>query len=331
VEDVLTNPTVVEPKLSITESQVGKLINSFLSGRSKQTREAYSADLQILSRFTNYSTVTGATKFLLCSGGGHANGVVYDFKNWMIDSGYSSNTINRRLASIRSLIKLAKLLGIITFEIQVQNLKVQILRDTRGPQNPDVQKILKYLAVSDRPKNARDTAIIRLLHDLALRATELVSLDVCDFDEDRKTISVMGKGMREKTLLELPGPTFTALKRWISYRGKLDGHLFPNFDRSCGKDRRLTRQGLRTAVLALAKKAGVTPKTTHAWRHTSITQAIINAQKVGLGLEVVLDHSRHSKNSINLLMTYRDRFQNIQGKISNMVATQADSEDSESG
>lgn len=320
----MSNPVPVSKSIEtiISESQLSKLIDSFLSGKSQQTIDAYSADLHILSNFTDTATVSETARYLLSRGSGHANTVVLDFKNWMMDAGYSSNTINRRLASVRSLVKLAKLMDIVQFDILVSNLKVQLLRDTRGPQNPDVKKILGHLGQKENAKNTRDTAIIRLLHDLALRASELVGLDLEDFHEDRKAIAVLGKGMREKVFLELPDLTFEALKKWIEFRGSHPGHLFRNFSRSRGAGNRLTRQGLRDVVIAIAKKAGVTPKTTHAWRHTSITQAIIKAQENGMGLEVVLDHSRHSKNSINLLMTYRDRIDNVQGKIANMVADQ---------
>jgi integrase/recombinase XerC len=220
-------------------------------------------------------------------------------------------------------------MGLITFEVEVQNQKVIVLKDTRGHQNPEIQKILKSLSRINKPRNIRDIAIIRLLHDLALRASELTSLDINDYNQVEKSLAVLGKGMKEKIKLTLPEATNNALLDWLDVRDANSTPLFYSLSRSIKERKRLTRQGLRLIVIKLAKNSGVTPKTTHSWRHSSITQALIKAQEKGYGLEVVLDHSRHSKNSINLLMTYRDRFHNVQGKIANMVADELKAESDE--
>jgi integrase/recombinase XerC len=311
------------------ESRMDELIRSFLSGKSKQTVDSYRADLKIFSKFLNCRSINEASSLLFTRGAGEANSIVLRFKNWLVDYGYSPNTVNRRLASIRSLVKLARIMGLITFEVEVQNQKVIVLKDTRGHQNPEIQKILKSLSRINKPRNIRDIAIIRLLHDLALRASELTSLDINDYNQVEKSLAVLGKGMKEKIKLTLPEATNNALLDWLDVRDANSTPLFYSLSRSIKERKRLTRQGLRLIVIKLAKNSGVTPKTTHSWRHSSITQALIKAQEKGYGLEVVLDHSRHSKNSINLLMTYRDRFHNVQGKIANMVADELKAESDE--
>ncbi|MGO8701100.1 MAG: hypothetical protein ACLQVY_25690 [Limisphaerales bacterium] len=47
------------------------------------------------------------------------------------------------------------------------------------------------------------------------------------------------------------------------------------------------------------------------------------AQANGIGLEEVLVFSRHSRQSIAVLMIYRDRERNVQGKLAPLVAATA--------
>jgi integrase/recombinase XerC len=42
-------------------------------------------------------------------------------------------TINRRLAALRSLVKLTNTLGLVSWTLAVENVKAQAYRDTRGP------------------------------------------------------------------------------------------------------------------------------------------------------------------------------------------------------
>lgn len=79
---------------------------------------------------------------------------------------------------------------------------------------------------SDSPKGARDLALIRLLHDLALRRAEAVGLDLCDVDLGSGTVSVFGKCKTDKARLTLPRPTRAALAGWLAHRGEHSGPLF---------------------------------------------------------------------------------------------------------
>jgi integrase len=59
----------------------------------------------------------------------------------------------------------------------------------------------------------------------------------------------------------------------------------------------------------------------HGLRHAAITEACKAAQASGIGLEEVLDFSRHSRKSIAILMVYRDRQRNVQGRLASLVSS----------
>jgi integrase/recombinase XerC len=291
------------------------LVTAFLSGKSPRTIEAYRRDLEDFTAFTGAGSGETAARVLLANGHGEANALALAYKSHLLDEGLSPATINRRLAALRSLVSMARTLGLIPWTLEVANVKSKAYRDTRGPGANGVRLLLDQVQGGSL-KASRDRAMIWLLYDPALRRAEVVSLDLEDVDLERCTVSVVGKGRSEKELLTLPEPTRNALSAWVSARGQEPGPLFTNVDRA-GKGERLTGTSLYRAIRGYGEKAGlkVWP---HGIRHSGITQAVKLAQAKGYGLEVVQDFSRHM--DIRTLMVYRDRERNFQGEIAALVA-----------
>ena len=302
--------------LSDGMAEAHNLVAMWLSGRSERTIQAYRRDLEDFRSFLGADTVEGASKELLSRGQGGANATALQYRTSLQDRELAPATINRRLAALRSLVKLARTVGMVSWTLDVENLKSQSYRDTRGPGKANARLLLEQLEDASGPKAARDYVIFRLLHDLALRRGEVVSLDVEDVDLERGTISILGKGRTEKELLTLPSPTKAALSNWLEVGGRTSGALFVNFDRA-GKGNRLTGTSLYRLIRELGKKAGFDVRP-HGLRHTAITEAVKVAQANGINLEEVLDFSRHA--NVKTLMVYRDRERNVQGKLAALVA-----------
>lgn len=303
---------------SVTEIS---LVKSFFEGRNIQTVKAYKADLYDFAYFLKAVSLDEAAKFLLVNGHGHANQIALSYRAHLIESNLQPTTINRRLASIRSLIKLAQTLGLVNWELEIKNLKTAPYRDTRGPGHLNFAKILQSAVSKGNAKAIRDHAILRLLYDLALRTSEVINLDIPDVDLESNTISIMGKGRTQKEKLTLPEPTKVVLQQWIEIRcnsSSSDSALFLNFDRTNkGQSKRLTRTGLYQLIRGLGEKLNIKTRP-HGIRHTAITEACKLAQKNGFGLEEILDFSRHA--NVSTLMIYRDHEENNQGNIAKIVA-----------
>ena len=289
--------------------QPAGLLTLFLESHSPTTMAAYRRDLEDYARFCELPTET-AIADLLALPAGEANRRALAYRTHLRQRKLSPATINRRLAALRSLSKLARLLGQTTWALEVTNLASEAYRDTRGPGRENVQKLL---ALAEQ--NPRDHAILRLLYDLGLRRAEVCALDVADFESTR--LWVLGKGRLEKTLLELPQPTSQALTDWLAVRGGAPGALFTNQDRSHKGDGRLTGRSVHRIVGKYAGELGVSARP-HGLRHTAITEACKAATKAGIGIEEVLDFSRHK--SLAVLMRYRDRERNVQGTLAALVA-----------
>ncbi len=301
---------------AVEGGKAAALVAAFLSGRNARTLRAYRQDLEDFRAFAGADTPEAAAYLLLSRGQGEANALALAYKAHLRGRGLQSATLNRRLAALRSLVKLARTLGLVAWALDVENAAVEPYRDTRGPGREGVRRLLGALAAGADPKSRRDYAALRLLYDLGLRRGEVVGLDVADVDLTAGTLAVLGKGRSQKAGLTLPGPTKEVLARWLAVRGMEPGPLFTNFDRA-GKGERLTGTSLYRIVRDRGERAGVKARP-HGLRHTAVTEACKAAQANGIGLEEVLDFSRHK--DVKVLMIYRDRERNVQGRLASLVA-----------
>ncbi|MBI5385956.1 MAG: tyrosine-type recombinase/integrase [Verrucomicrobia bacterium] len=294
------------------------LLKAFLSGRNVRTIKAYAQDLANFQAFVSARSTEEAARRLMSEGHGPANMLALSYRTHMVERGLKSATINRRLAALRSLVHLARTFGLVPWGLEIQNVKTEAYRDTRGPGKQGFRCLLNEVERKKSKKAVRDRLILHLLYDLALRSGEAVSLDVGDVDMAQGTLAVQGKGKTAKQALTMPEPTKIAMQAWLEIRGGEPGPLLTNFDRA-GKGKRLTGVGLYCIVRGLGCRAGLKVRP-HGLRHTAITEACKAAQANGIGLEEVLDFSRHSRKSISILMVYRDKERDVQGQLASLVA-----------
>ena len=292
------------------------LVGAFLSGVSELTRRAYGQDLEDFQAFVGAPDLDAAAAGLLAQKPGQANALALAWRNQLRDRGLAPATVNRRLAALRSLVKLGRTMGLVPWSLEVPNEKSQTYRDTRGPGKTGFQLLIDQVNGRKDPKAKRDRAILRLLYDLGLRRAEVARLDREDVDLEASTLDVLGKGRRQKETLTLPEPTRAALRLWLEARENAAGPLFHNFDRA-KKGGRLTPRAINYLVTGLGRKVGIRV-TPHGLRHTAITEAVKGAQAHGIGLEEVRDFSRHA--DVKTLMIYRDRERNVQGQLAALVA-----------
>jgi len=309
-------------KLIIYNGEIAKqsvdiqdLIRDFLVRRSDKTRKAYETDLNDFARFLNVGSPQIALGALVSGDQGRGNGLVLAFKNGLLDRHLSPSTINRKLATIRSAIKLANRLGLVNWEIKIENERVETYRDTKGTGKDGLRAILKQaLNQKNYKKSVRDTAIIRLLFDLALRREEVVRLDISDYEQENDVLMVMGKGRSQKIALSVPEPTKKALLHWIGIRGEVDGPMFVNFDHA-GKGNRLTGTAIYYIVRSLGKAAGIKARP-HGLRHAAITEAL---DLTNGNFREVQRYSRHK--NIQTVLAYDDNRQDKAGEIAKKVAS----------
>lgn len=293
---------------------VQELIEHFLSRRSAKTQLAYRNDLADFAGFLNVPGNQEALQVLVSAGPGRANALTLQYKAHLLERGMSANTVNRRLATLRSAIKLANTLGVVNWYLTIENEKVEPYRDTTGTDDRGFAALLEQAENGkNHAKALRDVAILRLLWDRAFRRAEIASIDLSDVDLDKATVSILGKGKTQLKAYTLPEETRAALAAWILVRGREPGPLFVNLDRA-KKGERLTGTSIYRIVRDYGRKLGMAARP-HGLRHGSITKAL---DLTNGNVRAVREFSRHA--SLQTLTHYDDNRQDLGGKVARMVA-----------
>lgn len=289
------------------------LIDAFLSGRNPRTLRAYQADLSVFTKFVRASTFEQAASLLLCKDHGAANALILSYRNFLIEKKFAAATVNRRLAAIRSLVKLARMIGLVSWTLEIDGISQESYRDTQGPGAKGIRVMLSELENTKSVKAIRDRAILRLLFDVALRRAEVAALDLKDIDVTNRKIRILGKGRTAYEILTIPQKTAAALEAWIQVRGTNEGPLFLNYDRA-HKGNRLTGTSIYRMIRALGKKAGLTVRP-HGLRHAGITAAL---DATGGDVRRVQRFSRHR--DVRTLTIYDDRRKDDAGEIACLIS-----------
>jgi integrase/recombinase XerC len=309
-------------KTGILTTPAPSLIAQLLDDkRSPHTRRAYAKDLRDFFRFLlgiADPTPEAVREFLQLEQVS-ALAVVMRYKAHLRDErGLREATVNRRLAAIKSLVRLANQLGECRFTLAgVKGDKVVRYRDTTGIPKEVYRQIL---AVPEREtlKGKRDYAILRLLWDNALRRGEIALTQVRDLEVEGRALRIYGKGRgQQPEWVTLSRPTLEAILAWLSARGDVeeDAPLFIALDRA-HFGHGLTGTAIYQMVRQVAKEAGVAkPLSPHRIRHSGITAAL---DATNGDVRRVQKLSRHA--DLNTLMIYDDNRQNVQGEVSDLLS-----------
>lgn len=310
----LANPIASIPKsLSVSVTPQG-LVSAFLAGRTPETLRAYQRDLNDFRAFVGTETVELAAAQLIAQAPGDANALCLSYRAHLLERGLKVATVNRRLAALKSLVKLARLVGLCSFFLEIESLPSQPYRDTRGPGRDGFLQLLLLLEGRRDEKALRDRAMLRLMYDLALRRGEVVSLDVEHVSLKERALWVSGKGRRgERQKLTLAPKTRDALCAWLKVRGEETGPLFVSLDPATERAR-LSGTGLYLVVRELGRKVGLRVRP-HGLRHAAITEAL---ELTGGNVRAVQRFSRHK--DLRVLCVYDDARQDLAGEVSHLLA-----------
>lgn len=304
------------------------ILDAWRAGKSPNTLRSYQHDLEAFTAYLGTAigvplTVDAALERLFREESANAHALVLSFRASMLDANLAPASINRALATLRSVSKLARILGVVTggWYLEVPGVKAERRRDTRGPSVDDIRKMLAATA-GDTETESRDAAIVVTLFCLGLRVSELCGLRLEETDLARGTTWIRGKGRREREMVPLPPLVVDALRRYLCHRGAAgQGPVFASRSRRRAKDGsvRLNSRSVLRIVDGLGRRVGVRVWC-HALRHTAITEAIIRGQQAGIGLDQIRVFSRHR--SLETMLVYRDARERtaVQRQLANVVA-----------
>lgn len=267
----------------MTAMAAGWSIDDFIgsmTAASAHTTSAYASDVKQFAEWVSRQKVTSPKNV--------TRDMVRQYLSFLTTNRQAKRSVTRKLAAIRRY-----------FAWQVRNKTIKS-DPTVGVRTPSgtgrlpkvlTKEQLNALLTCKDPKvpewkSTRDTAVIELLYGSGLRVSELCSLDVDSIDARNNTVTVMGKGSKERRI-PVSEPSIGAVKSWVKLRREVVDEeresvaLFLN-----SRGGRLAPRDVRRII----DERALTPTHPHALRHTFATHLLDN----GADLRAVQELLGHS-------------------------------------
>lgn len=194
----------------------------------------------------NYAPASAATRFRSLSA----------FWKWAIDEGEVKASPMARMT-----------------QPQISEVPIPVIPEA------EIAKLLATCEGRSPFQDRRDAALMLVLIDAGLRASELVGVDVGDVDLDRGLIRVVqAKGRRVRNV-PIGTRTVKALDRYLRARASHAEAARAAF--FLGRGGPVTASGLRQILETRCREAGVPMRAPHKWRHTSAHLALAGGASEG--------------------------------------------------
>lgn len=190
---------------------------------------------------------------------------------------YSPATVNKMLSALRGVLKAAWRLGLMSADEYARAVDLDPVGVSRPDQaagralNPgELMGLLNVCENDPTAAGARDAAILGLLYACGLRRSEVVKLDVADYDSTTYSLTVRGSKRGKTRVVPVENGAKAALLDWLHMRGDAPGPLFVRILKN-GEPRlghRLTAQGVYDILKRRADASGVDSFTPHDLRRT---------------------------------------------------------------
>jgi site-specific recombinase XerD len=270
--------------------------DAWLGGHSAATRKAYVSDLRTFTEWMSRSGVDGP-----------AGVDRLHLRRYLASLG------TRKLARATIARKAAALRCYFSWQVRQGRIGSDPARSLRAPSGggrlPRVLSAGEVTSLLDAgaetPVDRRDLAVLELLYAAGLRVSELCGLDRGDIDLRGRTVTVLGKGAKQRRV-PVHDAAVAALGAWFENgRDEMEGPPEAAF-----VNRRGSRLGPRDVRRILDRRAA-SPTHPHALRHTYATHLLDG----GADLRVVQELLGHSSLATTQVYTHvsKERLRSVYG------------------
>ncbi len=227
-------------------------------------------------------------------------------REWIIslkDAGLESVSINRKISSIRSYFKLSKREGWISKD---PSQKIKLLSTKKKHPSFFSESVMKNLFSKIKFTNdfigARDRFILEMFYQTGIRVSELVDLEIQQFDTSNNTLIVFGKGRKER-IIPLLNNLIICYNNYMIYRKAMKGYFLFVTKKS---KKTYPKMIYRIVNKYLEMVSTSSKKSPHVLRHTFATHLLnrgadINTIKELLGHKSLLSTQIYTHNSLEKL------------------------------
>lgn len=229
-------------------------------------------------------------------------------REWIVslmDRGYTSTSINRKLSSLRSFYK---------FLLRKGEVAVNPLQKITGPKNKkplpaflresDMDRLLDEVDFGEGFKGCRDHMIIEMFYATGVRLSELIGLDSKDVDFSSSLIKVTGKRNKQR-LIPFGEELKIAMMEYVDVRNEavpIRTNAF--FVRENGE--RLSRSIVENLVKRnLSKVVTLKKRSPHVLRHTFATTMLNHDAELG-AIKELLGHESLATTEVYTHTTFEE-------------------------
>lgn len=229
-------------------------------------------------------------------------------REWIVslmDRGYTSTSINRKLSSLRSFYK---------FLLRKGEVAVNPLQKITGPKNKkplpaflresDMDRLLDEVDFGEGFKGCRDHMIIEMFYATGVRLSELIGLDNEDVDFSSSLIKVTGKRNKQR-LIPFGEELKIAMTEYVDVRNEaVPVRTDAFFVRENGE--RLSRSIVENLVKRnLSKVVTLKKRSPHVLRHTFATTMLNHDAELG-AIKELLGHESLATTEVYTHTTFEE-------------------------
>jgi integrase/recombinase XerC len=202
-------------------------------------------------------------------------------RSWLANlqtTGVARSTLTRRIVSIRAFTNWAATNGWLSSDLGANLAIPKAHRTLPEILNVDeAAQVIKALEVKAGEEvnaiNLRDLAMLEVLYASGIRVSELCGLNLGDIDQSRNTLSVIGKGDRQR-VVPLGIPAVKALQNYLSNgRGEFLNNKSADAVFLGSRGKRIDQRTVREVVYEAMKAVGATMGP-HGLRHSAATHLL---------------------------------------------------------
>lgn len=229
-------------------------------------------------------------------------------REWIVslmDKGYTSTSINRKLSSLRSFYR---------FLLRRGEVTVNPLQKVVGPKNKrplpaflkesEMDKLLDEVDFGEGFKGYRDHMIIEMFYATGMRLSELIGLDDKDVDFSSSLIKVTGKRNKQR-LIPFDEELKITMTEYVNVRNEsVLNRTDAFFVRETGE--RLTRSIVENLVKRnLSKVVTLKKRSPHVLRHTFATTMLNHDAELG-AIKELLGHESLATTEVYTHTTFEE-------------------------
>lgn len=258
------------------------------------------------SEKTVQSYLTDLNQFFSFFNGNFSSLNSQHLREWIValkDSGLESVSINRKISSLRSYLKLSKREGWLSED---PSQKIKLLSTKKRLPNFFSESVMKNLFSKTKFANDfvgnRDRLILEMFYQTGIRVSELVDLEMKQFDKSNKILIVFGKGRKER-IIPLLNSLIKFYDNYIDYRKDVKSNFLFVTEKSKKTYPKLI---YRIVNKYLGMVSTLSKRSPHVLRHTFATHLLnrgadINTIKELLGHKSLLSTQVYTHNSLEKL------------------------------